>query len=73
MLENINITDPMILLIAFVIALVGLYLATHVVVLAYLNTKAAYIRRLFFREKKMQEQISNIKESRKENGNGEKK
>ncbi len=72
-MEDINITDPIILLIIFVIALLWLYLATHVVVLAYLNTKASYIRRLFFKEKKMHEELNNLKESRKENGNGEKK
>jgi len=71
--EAVNILDPIILLIILVVALLWLYVATNIVVSAYLHAKGTYIRKLLFRQMKMQDDLDNVKESRKENGNGEEK
>ena len=70
---TINILDPIIILIVLVVALLWLYAATNVVVSAYLQAKGSYIRKLLSRQMKMQDDIDNIEESRKGNGNGEEK
>ncbi len=72
-MPDINVLDPIIILIILVLALLWLYVATNVVVQAYLNAKGSYIRKLISRQMKMNEDINNIEKSRKGNGNGEEK
>ncbi len=72
-MPDVNVLDPIIILIILVLALLWLYVATNVVVIAYLNAKGSYIRKLISRQMKMNEDINNIEKSRKGNGNGEEK